>query len=557
MIREALDLVVDQIYIYRLMKGSSLELSFLKIFSTIILYFGCFVLILALLMGVFMFFMRQTIIVMSRYIEYDLRKDIYAHYQELTPAFYKRHNTGDMMARISEDVSKVRMYVGPAVLYGINLVTLFTLVIYSMFKVNVMLSVYSLLPLPFLSISIYFVSALINKRSLSIQKQLSVLTSHAQEAFSGIRVIKSYAQESSILHSFESEAEIFKKKSMHLVKIDALFYPSMLLLIGISIIVTTYIGGLKVISGEISPGNIAEFVIYVNMLVWPVTSIGWIASLVQQASASQERINEFMFTKPEIQNHVSDNSPIEGNIHFKNLTFDYPDSNIRALDNFDLKIVKGEKIAIIGRTGSGKTTVAELLIRMYDPTQGAILIDGKDVKEFDLNNLRRRVGYVPQDSFLFSDTVSNNIGFGIDNITKDAVESAAKQASIHDEIMLLPNGYETIVGERGVTLSGGQKQRISIARALIKKPDILLLDDSLSAVDTGTEQNIINSLNNLFLEKTLIVITHRIYSKLKFDKIVVLDRGKILEAGTHDELLAKQGYYYDIFEQQKIEDILV
>jgi len=554
MIREALDLVVENIGLYQLYAGSDLQGDFFNMLGRYLLFFGSMVLFLALMMGVFMYFMRQTIIVMSRLIEYDLRKEIFAHYENLDLAFYKRNNTGDLMSRITEDVNKVRMYLGPAVLYGINLSTLFVLVISSMISVSPKLTLYCLAPLPFLSLSIYYVSNLINKKSEVIQRQLSHLNSTAQEVYSGIRVVKSYVQELPMIKYFAGESDDYKDKALDLARVNALFFPLMLLLIGASTLLTVYIGGRQVVAGTITPGNIAEFVIYVNMLTWPVTAIGWIASIIQQAAASQKRINEFLNTEPTIRNTVTDHRPIHGKVTFDDVSFTYPDTGIAALKNVNFELQPGQKMAIVGRTGSGKTTVADLLVRMYDVTSGQIKIDDRDIRKHDLANLRQRIGYVPQDVFLFSDTIANNIAFGRRDADREDIEQYARHAAVYDDIMGLSEGFEAMVGERGVTLSGGQKQRVSIARALIKNPDLIILDDSLSAVDTNTEKQITGYFNTVLADKTAIIVTHRIYSSLEFDKIIVLQDGKIAEEGTHEELLLNKAYYADMYERQSLEE---
>ena len=554
MIREGFDLVVEHIGMYRLMNGFELQEDYYDVLAKTLLYYGGLVVVLAIVMGVFMYFMRQTIIVMSRLIEYDLRKEIFHKYESLSLAFYKRNKTGDLMSRVSEDVSKVRMYVGPAVLYGINLTTTVIFVVYSMLQVSVELTLYALAPLPFLSVSIYYVSNIINKRSYAIQQQLAKMNSTAQEVYSGIRVVKSYVQEKANWRFFATEADDYKEDSLKLAKVEAVFFPLMLVLIGISIVITVYIGGLKVVSGSISPGNIAEFVIYISMLTWPVMAIGWVASIIQQASASQERINDFLKETPDIINPVNNPEPIKGNLQFNNVTFQYPDTGITAISGLNFKLKAGQKLAIVGKTGSGKTTLADLLLRMYDVTEGNIQLDDKDLREHDLDNLRQRIGYVPQDGFLFSDTVANNIAFGKRNASLDDVKQFARYASVHEDIEGLKNGYETLVGERGVTLSGGQKQRVAIARALIKQPDIIILDDCLSAVDTNTEKQILAYFNEFLADKTTIIITHRIYSLLTFDKIIVLEEGRIVEEGTHQELLKVGGYYADMFEKQSLEE---
>lgn len=552
MIREALDVVLQNVNKYHEATVPEIRAQIFDAVAKSVLKFALLVLGLSVLMGVFMYFMRQTIIVMSRLIEYDMHKEMFQHYQSLSTSFFKRNNTGDLMARITEDVSRVRMAIGPAILYGINLVSTFILVIFSMLKVSPKLTLYCLLPLPVLSFIIYYVSNLINKKSEVIQQNLAILNSTAQETYSGIRVVKSFAQEKQMSNLFDHQTTEYRTKSLELIKVESYFFPSMAFLIGLSTILTVYVGGLEVIKGNITAGNIAEFVIYVNMLTWPVTAIGWIASLVQRASASQKRINDFMNETPEIINQIVDPVSFKGEIVFDKVSFEYPVTGIKALKEISFKIKPGERIAIVGKTGCGKSTIAELLLRMYDITSGQISIDRKPLQQIDLTNLRRRIGYVPQDGFLFSDSVANNIAYGSDS-SIERIEQFAKNTAIHEEIMSLPEQYQTIVGERGVTLSGGQKQRISIARALIKDPDIIVLDDCLSAVDAETEQRILEYLNEHLQDKTTIVITHRISTLMTYDNILVLKDGVIVEQGKHDELISQNGLYKEMFERQNVE----
>lgn len=554
MIRDALNLVLENIGLYQVFENFDNQALVQANLGKILLFFGLLVVVLALMMGISMYFMRQTIIVMSRLIEYDLRKEIFEKYEALNLAFYKRNNTGDLMSRITEDVSKVRMYVGPALLYGINLISLFIFVIWSMLRVSVELTLWSLAPLPLLSLSIYYVSRLINKKSEVIQAQLATLNSTAQEVYSGIRVVKSYVQEQMMGQYFSDQSEDYKEKAMNLAKVNALFFPTMVLLIGASTVITVYVGGLLVVDGSISPGNIAEFVIYVNMLTWPVTALGWITSLIQQAAASQKRINEFLHATPDIMNPINQPVDIRGEVEFKKVNFVYPDTGIVGMKDVSFHLKSGEKMAIIGKTGAGKTTIADLLVRMYDVTDGEILIDGQNIETIDLANLRQCVGYVPQDVFLFSDSISKNVAFGRSEATQPEIEKHTQYAAVYDDIIELKEGFETTTGERGVTLSGGQKQRISIARAFIKKPDIVILDDCLSAVDTNTEAQILGYLDKALSDKTAIIITHRIYSLLEFDKILVLEDGQIVEQGTHEELLENKAYYYDLYEMQRMEE---
>lgn len=550
-IREALDFVFDQLRSFESTTDPAVREKILITLSPALLKFGGTVVMLAIIMGVFMYFMRQTIIVMSRLIEYDLRKVLYDKYQFLDKGFYRRNATGDMMARITEDVNKVRMYLGPALLYGINLVTLFIMVIYAMLQVDVKLTLYTLIPLPILSLSIFYVSQFIEKRSSAIQTKLSKLTAITQEVFSGIRVVKSYTQEKAFHSYFSEETEEYRKKNMSMALVEALFIPLMMVLIGMSTIIVIYVGGLDVFAGSITTGNIAEFVIYVNMLTWPVTSIGWIASMIQQANVSQGRINEFLQTEPSITSVTEAMPEVKGHIEFKNVSFTYQETGINALKNVSFTILPGEKVALIGRTASGKSTIADLMLRMYDPTSGEIYLDGVPLREYDLGYLRDQIAYVPQDVFLFSDTIDANIRFGFPEATATQVEAAARHAVIWDEINSLPDGLETRIGERGISLSGGQKQRVSMARALIKSPEIVILDDSLSAVDTHTEHSIIGYLNEALADKTALIITHRVLGMFAYDKILVLDQGRLAEAGTHDSLLASKGLYFELWNRHQ------
>ncbi len=505
----------------------------------------------AIIAGFLTFLMRQTLIVMSRHIEFDLKNEVFRQYENLSQNFYKRNRTGDLMNRISEDVGKVRMYVGPAVMYTINTFIRFTIVIIYMYNVSPRLTLYTLLPLPILSYVIFKLSSEINKRSTIFQQYLSKVSSYTQEIFSGIRVIKAYSLEEQHQENINDLSEESKTKSMNLARVQALFGPLMLALIGVSNLVVIYFGGMMYINGSIKTiGTIAEFILYVNMLTWPVASLGWVSSMVQEAEASQKRINEFLKIETEIQDNAEENSIIKGDIAFKNVSFTYDDTNIEALNSISFSINKGETIAILGKTGSGKSTVLSLISRLYDVSEGQILIGGTDVRDLNLHNLRESIAFVPQDAFLFSDSIKNNIKFGKENATDDEVKNAAEKAVIHDNIINFNKQYETVLGERGITLSGGQKQRVSIARAIIKDAEILLLDDCLSAVDTETEEAILNNLLEFCKNKTTIIVSHRVSSAKNADKIIILEDGKIIEQGSHNQLIKQNGYYAALYLKQ-------
>lgn len=505
----------------------------------------------AIATGVFTFLMRQTLINVSRYIEFDLKNEIYAHYQRLCLPFYKQNRTGDLINRISEDVGKVRMYVGPALMYTINMITLFLVALAYMYSKAPSLTLYTIIPLPILSVSIYFLSKFIHKRSTIVQEQLSTLTSATQEIFSGITVTKAYALEDETEENFTDLSNDQRKKRLNLTKTQAFFFPLMLLLIGTSNLLVIYVGGQQYINGEIAElGTIAEFIIYVNMLTWPVASVGWVTSLVQQAEASQKRINAFLKQKPSVFNTKKQPSIIKGKIEFKNVRFTYRDTNIEALKGVSFTVEQGKTLAVIGKTGSGKTTILELIGRMYNATKGNITIDDISIKNVNLHSLRDTIGYVPQDPFLFSDTLNNNIKFGKNNATNQEVVQAAKDAAVHNNIINFSKGYDTILGERGITLSGGQKQRVSIARAFIKSPQILLLDDCLSAVDTETEEQILNTIEKISKNTTTIIVSHRISSVKNADHIIVLEDGQIIQEGTHNQLVRKNGYYKTLYKKQ-------
>ncbi len=550
LVRHSIDLIVDNIQVYDALNNLDLQQNFFQVFAFGILVYAALILLMALLRGVFLYFVRQTLIVMSRHVEYDLKNEIFEHYQTLPLSFYRRNNTGDLMNRISEDVSRVRMYLGPAIMYGITLITLFMMLIPFMFRISPTLTWYALSPLPLLSLSIFLVNNRIERRSEEIQQSQSRLSTFVQEAFSGIRVLKSFNREHESIAKFHLESDEYRKQSMKLTVVQSLFFPLIMGLVGLSTILTVYAGSTLVINGDLTFGNIAEFIIYVNLLTWPVTSLGWTSSLVQRAEASQKRINEFLRTPSNIISEKDLVRELQGKIEFRNVSFIYPDTGIKALKDVSFVVHPGESLAIIGTTGSGKSTISNLISRLYDVREGEILIDDIPIRHYDLNSLRSQIGYVPQDVFLFSDTIYNNIGFGLMNPEKSKVLQAAKDADVYDNIRAFPQGFETRIGERGITLSGGQKQRVSIARALVREPKILMLDDALSAVDTKTENNILNSMKRIMQGRTTIIISHRVSSAKLANKIIVLVDGRIIEVGTHDSLIEKDGMYRDLFEKQ-------
>ncbi|WP_422090657.1 ABC transporter ATP-binding protein [Tenacibaculum ovolyticum] len=541
---ESLNIVED----YQLNKMNDLAEVKTVLFHNILLIVG-----VTLVGGFFTFLMRQTIIVMSRMVEFDLKNEIYQQYQRLSINFYKKNRTGDLMNRISEDVSKVRMYFGPVIMYSLNMIISFIIGFSQMYAISPRLTLYTMIPFPILSISIFLLSKQINKRSTIVQQYLSKLTTFNQEFFSGIREVKSYAIENEVISSFDEIANNSKEKNIDLYKVQALFFPLMILLIGISNIIVLYIGGKQYIAGEIQLGAIGAFVMYVNILTWPVAVVGWVTSMVQQAEASQQRINEFLEQVPEIINNSDVATVINGAIEFKAVSLTYDDTNITALDKINLTIKKGETLAILGKTGSGKSTIINLISRLYDASEGEVLIDGKNIKDCNLYDVRSQIGFVPQDPFLFSDTIQNNIKFGKENASEEEIIEAAKKAVIHDNIISFKQGYKTILGERGVTLSGGQKQRTSIARAIIKNPKILIFDDCLSAVDTETEEQILLNLEQVSSDKTTVIISHRVSSVKKADKIIVLEEGKIIQQGVHNQLINEEGYYKELYKQQLLE----
>lgn len=550
MVRFALDLVVENVSLYEQLEGFDLQSNVLKSFTGSILIYALVILVLALTRGFFLFLVRQTLIVMSRLIEYDLKNEIYSHYQTLPLSFYRKNNTGDLMNRISEDVSRVRMYLGPSIMYGLNLIVLFMMLIPYMFSVNAELTLYALIPLPILSFSIYYVNNIINKRSEEIQESQSGLSTFVQEAFSGIRVIKSFVREKDSLNKFGQASEEYKNKSLKLTQVNALFFPLIMGLIGLSNILVIFIGGRQVIAGEITYGNIAEFIIYVNMLTWPVTALGWVSSIAQRAAASQKRINEFLLVKNDILSEENLSIDLYGKIDFEHVSYTYESSGITAVDNVSFNVNPGESLAIVGTTGSGKSTIANLICRMFDVSDGSILIDGHPIDAINPEVLRRQIGYIPQDVFLFSDSIANNIAFGSQEISHDKIMQSAKDADLYDNVMDFPEQFETVLGERGITLSGGQKQRVSIARAIARDPKILILDDALSAVDTKTEHIILNSMKRIMQGRTSIIISHRVSSAKLANRILVLDEGKVVEKGTHEELILLGGAYKALYDMQ-------
>jgi len=531
------------------------NLNFSDILKLALISSGFYVLF-SILKGFFLFLVRQAVIKMSRLIEFDLKNEIYQQYQNLSFNFYKENSTGDLMNRISEDVSKVRMYLGPGIMYTINLVILFTLVIYRMLNTNAALTLYVLLPLPIMSVMIYYVSSIINKKSTALQTQQSDLTTIVHETFSGIRVIKSHNKEKETQLKFNTATEEYKKLSISLTKTNAIFMPTIILLIGISTILTIYLGILHYQDGKINPGEIAEFVIYVNMLTWPFASVGWVTSIIQRAAASQTRINEFLLEKTDISNPTDKDFEFNNTIEFKNVSLTYSNSGTTALNKANFSILKGQTIGVIGKTGSGKSSLAYLLMRLLDPTNGEILIDNTPLNSINLNDWRKNIGYVPQEHFLFSDSIKNNILFGLENenVTDEIMINASKSAGIHDSIIGFKDGYDTILGERGINLSGGQKQRISIARALIKNPSLLILDDCLSAVDNETEELILNAIKGELNDKTAFIISHRISSIKYADKIIVIENGSVIEEGSHQDLLVLNGAYNRIYQKQKLQE---
>lgn len=557
-VRSSIDMVGDILDFFSLVEGFEIAGELRAVLIRSLILFGGLVVLMAVLRGIFLFFTRQTLIVMSRLIEYNLRSDLYKHLQDMSLSFYRRNRTGDLMARIAEDVPRVRMYLGPGIMYTLNTITLFVVVVTTMLMVNPELTLYALLPLPILSYLIYFVESIIQQRSERIQHQLSRLTSIAQEMFSGIRVVKAYIKERAISQNFSEEAEAYKEKSMNLAKVDAMFFPLIVGLIGMSVILTVWIGGEQVIAGELSIGNIAEFIIYINLLTWPIVAIGWVTTLVQRAAASQVRLNDLLKERSEIAFPKEANYTIESaSLKFNDVSFTYPDTGIQALKHVQFKISAGQKLGILGPTGSGKSTLCAVIPRLFDIDDGEIQIDNHPLEVYDQDTLRGAIGYAPQDVFLFSDDIHNNVAFGKPDASREEVEQATRWASIYENIADFPEGFDTLVGERGVTLSGGQKQRISVARAWIRKPKLLILDDVLSAVDTQTEETILQNLRSFkanYPGVSIIMVAHRISCIQDADHIIVLEGGEITQQGNHESLSREEGYYKRIYEKQLSEE---
>ena len=550
MVRSSFDLVAEHLKNAGQLKTGPEKILILDDLKSSVLRYGLLIVAMALIRGLFLFFMRQTIIVMSRHIEFDQKNDIYRKYQSLSLRFYRQHNTGDLMARISEDVGRVRMYTGPAIMYGINMVVLFVMVIGYMLSVSAEFTFYVLLPLPVLSVSVYFINSEIQRRSDRIQKSLSGISTFVQEAFSGIRVIKAFGREEDSVRKFSEESRMYRDNSIHLGNLNAWFSPVIISLIGLSSILTVYAGGQQAIAGKVSTGNIAEFLIYVNMLTWPVTSLGWVISMAQRAAVSQDRINEFLNEKEDLLSEAEMDLPIRGELEFRNVSLRYPETGIEALKSISFSIQPGQSLGILGNTGSGKSSLANLVCRLYDPDSGEILLDGHSIKAWNLQSLRRQISYVQQDVFLFSDTIRNNILFGNPGLSEEEMKHAALQADLLDNVQRFEKQFDTVIGERGITLSGGQKQRVSIARALVLKPKILVLDDCLSAVDTSTEKTILSHLKEEMKGKTTLIISHRISSVNLADHILVMEEGRIVQSGRHEDLIAASGPYRTLYEKQ-------